>query len=571
MFWIRLKNTFKLFPNKLKFKLFKVLLTIFALTIADLLGIALFIPLLLLLLKENYIEEYPLLKNIYLELDFLSINQFTILILITIFLLVLIKTFISYYISRYQTKLIFDIQSKLSSLTLDAYLYSDYNYLKKKNSNNIVWEINALPMYFTKFLVIPFITFLNEILITTILAVSLLYLNPKLIIISAIIPIIYIFYRITNKKIQALQQRLAHVAPKLNSIAQQSVFGHIDILLSQTKKNYIKQYDEYLDENKELNTKVFTYIYIPSKLIEVGIISVIIILIIIGLLSNQNNEDTINFLGLFAIAAYRLIPSFNRITVSLMNFKSYQYTLVSLGKTLSLLRNKKTTNANDPLTFNQSIALKNISFSYKKGVPIIDDFSLTINKGDNIGIVGKSGSGKSTLMSIILGVFTSYEGDILVDNQKITSKNINSWFRKIGYVQQNIFLLDGTIRENIAFGKLPHEIDDNKVLESIEKASLTELIDSLPNGINTKVGELGNAISGGQKQRIGIARALYSDSEILLFDEATSALDETTEKTIIETIKKLSKSNQKLTTITIAHKLSSLEYCNKIIDINKTT
>lgn len=570
LFWIRLKRVFNLLPNTLKTKFSYVSVIIVLNTILDLFGIALFIPLLMILLDENYIEKYELLSNIYNSTS-LTVNKFTIILLGILLSIVVLKNIVSTLISKLQTRLLFDVQTEISALTLQSFLESNLLDLKKQNSNKVIWDVSVLPLYFTRFLVMPLITFVNEILIVCIIGASLLLINPKLIIILIAIPIAYTFYSLTNKRLNKYQKRLAQISPILNSLTQQAVFGYIDILLTQTKDNYLKLYKKYQEEYKQLSTSVFTYIFIPAKIIETTAIFVVILLIIIGIVFNDDKESVISFLGLFAIAAYRLIPSFNRITVALINFKSYQYTLNKLErllKTLDFELSQKQSIVPD-LELNDAISLKNISFEYKQNTPVISDISFQINKGEHLGIIGKSGSGKSTLMNIILGVITNYQGDILVDKVKVTNKNIHHWFKKIGYVQQNIFLMDGTIVENIAFGQLSNEIDLEKVKRAIKDANLTDFIDNLPNGLDTKVGELGNLISGGQKQRIGIARAIYADSEILLLDEATSSLDSYTESQIIETLNSLSEANEKLTIITIAHRLSTLKYCDKIIDLEK--
>ncbi len=569
LFWIRLKRVFDLLPNVLKKKFSYVSIIIVVNTVLDLFGIALFIPLLMILLDDNYIEKYKVLSNIHSAIPSVTVNQFTIILLSILLGVVILKNIVSTLISKLQTRLLFDVQTEISALTLQSFLESNLLNLKKQNSNKIIWDVTVLPMYFTRFLVMPLITFVNEILIVIIIGTTLLMINPKLVIILITIPIAYVFYSITNKKLHQYQKRLAQISPILNSLTQQAVFGYIDILLTQTKDSYLARYKKYQEEYKILNTNVFTYIFIPAKIIETTAILVVILLIVIGIVFNDDKESVISFLGLFAIAAYRLIPSFNRITVALISFRSYQYTLNRLEKLLKNIdfdRKKKQANVAD-FTFDKAINLKNIYFEYKANIPIISGVSFQVKKGEHVGIIGKSGSGKSTLMNIILGVITNYQGDILVDDEKITTSNIHHWFKKIGYVQQNIFLMDGTIIENIAFGKTGDEIDLKKVNKAIKEANLTAFINELPNGIETKVGELGNLISGGQKQRIGIARAIYADSEILLLDEATSSLDSATESQIIETLNELSKTNKKMTIITIAHRLSTLKYCTKIIDL----
>ena len=395
-------------------------------------------------------------------------------------------------------------------------------------------------------------------------------MTPKIILLLTLttLPITFYFYRLTKNKIQKNQKELSLISPKVNALTQQSVFGYIDIILTNSKEYYTNQYKKHLNKSIKLNVKIFTLMSIPSKIIEVAIISAMTILIIIALKTNLEKQEILNFLGLFAIAAYKLIPSLNKITVSTLSFKSYQFTLNHLSKTLS---NKTFENNSTPkqteVTFNEKITINNLSFEYKKNEPILNALTFDIHKGETIGIIGKSGSGKTTLMNILLGLYNSTQGTIKIDNSLLSKTTKESWYRKIGYVQQNIFLLDASIKENIAFGTDSNEINIEKINQAIDAANLSELIESLPHGINTKVGELGNLISGGQKQRIGIARALYSNAEVLLFDEATSALDNETEQQITQTLSKLSEDNKKLTIIVIAHRYSTLQNCDRIIEL----
>ena len=228
--------------------------------------------------------------------------------------------------------------------------------------------------------------------------------------------------------------------------------------------------------------------------------------------------------------------------------------------------NSQSKNLNIPLKFQKEINLRNLCFSY----PIRKEFSLseismTIKKGNFIGIIGETGSGKSTLINLFTGLLRPSEGKIEVDELNIFS-NLPEWHKKIGYVPQSIYLTDDTVRKNIAFGLRENDIDDDLIKQAIEKASLSEFLKNLPNGLDTIVGEKGIRISGGQQQRIGIARALYRDPEILILDEATSSLDNLTEKKIMDSIHFL---KRKKTLIVVTHRLSTVNKCDKIFFINK--
>ena len=219
------------------------------------------------------------------------------------------------------------------------------------------------------------------------------------------------------------------------------------------------------------------------------------------------------------------------------------------------------------LDFQEVISIRSLSFSYDKEVQVLKDISLDIHKGDFTGFRGESGSGKSTLFHLLLGFLQPDAGGIYVDDVPLSADRLESWRRKIGYVSQQLFMVEGTLLENIAMGVDGVEIDRDRVGEAIRLASLDSFIKTLPHGLDTPIGEGGCMLSGGQRQRLGIARALYKQAEILMFDEATSSLDETTEHAINDAIVRLSEECPGLTLLVISHRSESLAVCRKIVDL----
>ena len=297
-----------------------------------------------------------------------------------------------------------------------------------------------------------------------------------------------------------------------------------------------------------------------------GLVSIVIVLALQG----RPFSDILPNLSVMALAAYRLMPTLQLLYSQLVTVSANSYTLGQLEEEIFEIEREtqpyeKRTGLDLRLSFQREIQLDNLTFRYPAAVAILKDFSLTIKKNESIGIAGPSGSGKSTLVDLILGLHLPQEGAIVVDKVPLTSSNMNSWRRMIGYVPQDIYLLDETIAENIAFG-IPFEKIDIKALKAAaEGAQILEFIErDLPNGFKTIVGERGVRLSGGQRQRIGLARALYHKPEILILDEATSALDIQTEEAVMSTIHKLQGA---LTIITIAHRLSTLERCDRIINL----
>jgi len=298
-----------------------------------------------------------------------------------------------------------------------------------------------------------------------------------------------------------------------------------------------------------------------------GLVAIVIVLALQG----RPFSDILPNLSVMALAAYRLLPTLQLLYSQLVTVAASNYTLTQLEdeileieeETISV---KQTSERDQAIVFEREIMLENISFCYSgAALPILREFNLRITKNESIGIAGPSGSGKSTLVDILLGLHVPSAGSILIDGIPLTAVTMQAWREMIGYVPQDIYLIDETIAENIAFGISPEEIIEKDLKSAAEGAQILDFIEKeLPQGFQTIVGERGIRLSGGQRQRIGLARALYQKPKVLILDEATSALDTQTELAVMETINRLQGS---LTIITIAHRLSTLEKCNRVIQI----
>jgi len=296
----------------------------------------------------------------------------------------------------------------------------------------------------------------------------------------------------------------------------------------------------------------------------VGVSSLIIILI--------NLENTLNqivvTLGVFGVVFFRLVPSFSKVLTNYNSMRFARDGIEKINKEFEKIKEEKEDNEIiKKISFKNQITLENVSFKFEREQKnLFENLNLIIKKGSSTGIIGNSGSGKSTLLNLLSGLIPLQKGKILVDNINIENK-VKSWQRNIGYVPQQVYLDDNSIKENVAIGFKGNEIDEKKVIESIDKAQLLDFINKQKDRLNTQVGELGSLISGGQLQRLGIARALYRDPELLILDEATSNLDIKVEEEFIKTIDNLKKKG--LTIIIVSHRLSTLKLCDQIIDLKK--
>jgi len=296
-----------------------------------------------------------------------------------------------------------------------------------------------------------------------------------------------------------------------------------------------------------------------------------ILIVIIAYIFSQKDtgiNNIIPVLGVFAFGAQRLLPTLQQTYYSYSMIKGSKK---SFNDVINLLAQPLPGHVGQsqalPIPFERQIVLKDVDFRYSKESPLVlKNINLVVNKGSRIGIVGATGSGKSTLIDIIMGLIPPTSGKMLVDNNIINKQNKRAWQAHIAHVPQEIYLSDGTIEENIAFGIPKEEICHKKVISAAKGAHLVELIDKLDDGYQTDVGERGAKLSGGQRQRIGIARALYKNADILFFDEATSALDNQTEQMIMDFIQEL---DIQLTIIVIAHRLTTLKDCDHIVIMNR--
>ncbi|MBO2032544.1 ATP-binding cassette domain-containing protein, partial [Siccationidurans ginsengisoli] len=319
------------------------------------------------------------------------------------------------------------------------------------------------------------------------------------------------------------------------------------------------------NEVQSLDAEAYLFSLLPTKMIEMVAIIGVLTIFLYAIFFPSASTNLIALVGLFAAAAYRLMPSMNRILTALVQLKQFQYTIESLESYREAKYNESPHPQQLPLSFNKSIAFDNLCFSFPgEQKPTLRNVNIAIRKGEKIGFIGSSGSGKTTLMNILLRFYSEQQGAILIDGQPLTPQHLQAWHSIIGYVKQDTFLMEASIQDNITLGD--SEVDIKRMHYAIEQASLQSFVTSLPEGLNTFIGERGSKLSGGQRQRIGIARALYKQTEILVLDEATSALDNETEREVNEAINKLSHTD--MTILIIAHRITTLRECDRIYELS---
>ena len=461
------------------------------------------------------------------------------------------------------------IGSELSSEAYKRTLYQPYSVHLASNSSEIISSISRDVDRVSTWIIYPLLQMFSSSLIALGLVSTLLFLNWSIALTTGLL--IFLVYGIAialiRKPSKRISSSLVQLHLKLIQTLQESLGAIRDVILGDTQKIYTKIFSKTDKNMRVYEAKAVFLSSYPRLLLEPLSISFIAILGYV-LVKTGGIESAIPMLGALALASIRLMPMVQKIYEAWTMSRNAKESLRNL---VQLLERKlpQENLSRTPLGLRQSINFCNVGFKYGKSLPyVINNLNLIIEKGDCIGLTGKTGGGKSTTLDLLMGLIKPTYGKILVDDLDINNSEkpqiLNSWRSSIIHVPQTIFLADTTILENIAFGVSPEFIDIKRVIHAAELAQIHSFIDSSPEKYSTRVGERGIRLSGGQRQRIGIARALYKDVDVLVLDEATSALDDDTEEAVMSA---LSSFNKNLTIIMIAHRIRSLNRCNKLFEL----
>lgn len=463
--------------------------------------------------------------------------------------------------NRFVTNNMFSFRVKL----LRSYLDRPYEFFLEANSGEILRIITDDTAQIFNLLT-SLLSFFSEMIVSVVLVVTIFIISPVMTVGMAVILflMVFIIVVIIRPILTKAGKNYQISVSKMNQWLMQSIHGIKDIKIMCREEFFIDNFEKNGMTAAKSRYQNITLAAIPRFLIEAVSLGAFFLMVAIMIYRGFGFGSLIPILSAVAMAAIRLLPATNRISQSMAEIAYSEpmldKALENIEGAINYTKLEKTKHKEKKIgKFSQIIEMKNITYKYPSGDNyILEDANLEIKNGQSIGIVGKSGSGKTTTVDLLLGLLQPEKGAIIVDGLDVF-EDIGGWIANISYIPQTIFMLDGSIRENVAFGVKNELIDDDKVKQSLEEASLKEFIQDLPRGIETQIGERGIRLSGGQRQRIGIARALYSDPSVLIFDEATSALDNDTENAIMESINHL---QGKKTMIIIAHRLTTIEKCN---------
>ena len=548
-----------------------LLLLMLALGVIEMVGVASIFPLISVLSDPALVEKNRWLKLTYETLEFSSIHSFYIFLSLSVFIVILLRTFFSALTSYGLLKYAQMRSHSLSLRLLSTYLKRPYTFFLLRHSSDMSKTVLSEVDQVISGSLIPFLQLASQSIIAIFIISMLVYVEPVVALITLFgfvgtYGLVYYFIRGYLRR--KGQDRVASNQERFR-IAQEAVSGVKEIKVGGLERGYLNRYKDASYRFAKLRTQLNLVREIPRHVLELvaigGILTVILVLL---LKSDGQLASALPVTALYAFAGLRLLPAIQKLYQALVALRFGGPALEKLHEDLFISEHASDLKPVERMRFERQIRLEHVNFTYPSASePAIKDLSLVIKARSMVGFIGPSGSGKSTLIDIILGLLVPQSGSLAVDDTIISRNNVRSWQSTIGYVPQQIFLTDESIASNIAFGLPPNAINMEEVERAAKQANLHDfIVNELPDGYQTTVGDRGIRLSGGQRQRIGIARALYSNPSVLMLDEATSALDQETEKQVIDEVNNLSGN---ITVLMIAHRLTTLVKCHTVFKLNK--
>lgn len=562
-----IKLIYRIIPLQFRRRAVWVAITIFVRALLNFVGVAMLVPILVLMLDAQSMAE----NRAFVQLgEWLNVNDYQTLVVVICSIVVgiiLIKNLLIMLLYRYERNFVFSTYKHLSRQLYLGYYAQGLSFINHNNSAHLVRNVNVVSLMFATGVLKPLASILGEVLLLVLIFTAVAIYSPVAALLAAVLFVVIalVYYMIVRRRLNDIGVRENEIQRRKSRIVNETFRGFADIEIGGAMPQMLSRFEKAMDEIVDLRQRHASIGMLPQAFIEVGLVAGMAIVV---LLSAGGDQNMGLMFGIFAVAAIRLIPAIRNIMSLWSSLRYNRYTIdelldVNIGDAAAMVERSE-----ERMAFNRAIELRDISFKYDDAEKsTIDNLSLRIAYGERLGIRGASGVGKTTLFNLILGLYKPTSGEIVVDDVVVDDTNVRKWQNSIGYVSQSVFLSDSTLAENIALGIDPDEIDYNRVNEVVELADLRSFVDTLKDGVHSHIGEQGSRISGGQRQRIGIARALYKQCDVLLFDEATSSLDGQTEENINTAIRRLSDANRALTIVVIAHRETSLEYCDRIITL----
>jgi ABC-type bacteriocin/lantibiotic exporter with double-glycine peptidase domain len=532
----------------------------------EVIGIGMIMPMIEILIRPELVDEnsiwYKLLNT------FGENSNFTLIGLCLVVSLFIFKNLYLAFQVNLHSKFTFDVQVETSSFLFENYLAKPYEFFLRTNSSELLRNTIAEVNSFVGYVMQPLLIIISECMVLLAVVFLLLYVEPF----ACAFAILFVgllgwlFHRFTSERVKDWgNERQKREGMRIQCL--QEGFDGIKALKLINNNSFInKNFTENTRLGSTAGQKQYAMQQMPRLLFETLAVLGLAILVV-GLSRESNTQTLMPKLGMIAFGLVRVMPSVARIINSSQSIAYGWPSVRVLQKELGRWKQQKENSENNEcFEFNESFKLEKVFYAYPNAVQdSLTNVSINLQKGSCVGVIGESGSGKSTIVDIALGLLKPRKGRILLDGKDITNfLNQHSWQELVGYVPQEIYLSDSSLRSNVAFGIEQSEANDDTILKCLRDANLEDFVERLPDGLDTMMGERGTRLSGGQRQRVGIARALYRNPSLIVFDEATSALDIESEQNIMDTVYKLKKT---ITFIIIAHRLSTLKSCDHIYKI----
>lgn len=572
------KSLFNILNSSQRRRFYFLQVLVIVMSLTQIAGVASIIPFMTLISDLGQLQEDTIFAEVYKVSGFNSESKFIfwlgLSVLLMLFFASIVSMFTTWRISIFANKIGVEIADRLYI----HYLKQDWLFHASGSSAQLTKQIATESLRVTQGILLPFAHLNANIVFVVLMSISIFIFDPIVAIIGFIIFALSYFsiFKLVGLTLLNNGRSISEMYEKRFRLMNEAFGGIKDVLLLGRDNNFVDRFHKtgiIFAYSQGINSALG---HAPRYLMELIAYGSMISLILYLFSSYKADISIIlPILSVYAIAGMKLLPAFQQIYNSLATiegntgaYESIHQDLIDSSK-IKTTANQHLTNKKEKsfLIPEKQISLENVSFNYPgKEELVLNQMNISIPVKKIIGIVGPSGSGKSTLIDVLLGLIKPQEGYLKIDGDTLNNQNLRSWQNSIGFVAQTIFLSEGTIAENVAFGLSENQINFNQINKALELANLDEFVKSLKNGVHTKVGERGVKLSGGQRQRIGIARALYNEAEVLFFDEATSSLDGITEKMIMEAVHEFSGEK---TIIMIAHRLKTVEKCDLIFFIDK--
>ncbi|MCI8931442.1 MAG: ABC transporter ATP-binding protein [Lachnospiraceae bacterium] len=537
-------------------------------------GTSLLIPFITIAMEPDSVFQNEYLKYFYDLMHLTSVNGFLVMLSIVLSAVFVLKNIYLYFMYYVQYRFIYNGQFNTSRSLFKDYVRRPYEFYLDASTpvvmRHIMSDVNG-----SYNLLLTFLQLFTELFIfAALLVLALVYSPAMTLVMCAVLGIILL----ANKMILGpILRRFGHEVQTNSALTtkwiMQAVNGMKETKVLNKERYFVEQYEKSADKLNTIQKRQNSMQNIPRLMIETVCMCGILLVMAVFLSIGNNLNEMITQLGVLAVVAIKLMPSANKLSTYINNIAYYEPSLTAV-EDIIIRSHQKDVDTDilflkkeiEPMDFSKEVKLENITYRYPNTeVNILENASVSIPIGKSIGFIGPSGAGKSTTVDILLGLLEPQKGKVTVDGIDIRT-NLPGWYARIGYVPQMIFMLDDTIRNNVAYGVDEKDIDEEQVWYALREAQMDEFVRGLPDGLDTSIGERGVRISGGQRQRLGIARALYTEPEIMIFDEATSALDNDTESAIMEAIERL---HGKKTLVIIAHRLTTIEKCDAVYRVEE--